>query len=105
MLGTVVVGNNEALLTLGFLAERDGTGFFGEHTGILRAAGFEEFGHTRQTARNVSGLLAFARDTCEHFALVDFLTVAHHDDGAHRQLNRHRVIRARNLHFVAGFVK
>ena len=102
---TVVIGNDEALLALRFLTERDGTRRFGEHTGILRAAGFEEFGHTRQTARNVSGLLAFARDTCEHFALVDFLAVAHHDDGAHRQLNRHRVIRARNLHFVTGFVE
>ena len=102
---TVVVGDDEALLTLGFLAERNRTGFFGEHAGVLGASGFKEFGHSRQTARNITGLLTFTRDTCEHFALMNRLAVAHHDNGAHRQLNRHSVIGPRNLHLVALFVQ
>ena len=98
------VGDDETLLALRFLTERDGTRHFGEHAGILRAAGFEEFGHSRETPGNVSGLLRFGRDTREHFAHADFLTVADHHEGAHRQLNRHGVVRTRDLHFVAVFV-
>ena len=104
VLGTIVVRDDEALLALGFLAERDRTGLLGEHAGILRAAGFKELGHARQTTRNITSLLAFTRDTGKHLALMDFLAVANDDDGAHGQLDRHGVIRTRNLHLFALFV-
>ena len=95
---TFLVGNDETLLALRFLAERNRTGNFRKHAGILRTASFEEFRNTRQTARNIAGLLRLGRNTCEHFAHADILTVADNHEGAHRQLNRHGVVRARNLH-------
>ena len=104
VLVAVQIGNDQTLLALGFLTERNGTGFLGEHAGILRTAGFKELGHTRQTTGNVAGLLAFARDTGKNFAFVNLLTVAHHDNGVDRQLDRHGVIRTRDLDVVAVFV-
>jgi len=50
---------------------------FGQHALVLGRAGFEQLGHARQTAGDVAGLLAFDRDTRQHFARAHVLAVAH----------------------------
>ncbi len=57
----VEVGDDQTLLALGVFTERDRTGDFGEHAGVFRGTGFEQFDHTRQTAGNVASLLRFFR--------------------------------------------
>ena len=100
----VVAGDDQALLALRFLAKGHRARHFGEHAGILRAAGFKEFGNARQTAGNVSGLLRFDRDAGENLTHADLLAVTDNHEGADRQLNRHGMVRARDLHFIAVFV-
>ena len=68
-------------------------------------AGFEQLGHTRQTAGDVARLLAFDRDARQHFAGHHVLAVAHLHQRADREADRHRVVGAGDLHFVAGRVE
>jgi hypothetical protein len=56
---------------------------------------------TRQTAGNVAGLLAFDRDTGQHFAGAHVLAVAHLDQRADLEADGHRVVGARDLDFLA----
>jgi hypothetical protein len=60
---------------------------FGDDRVILGTARLEEFGHTRQTAGDVLGLGAFARDPRHHVAGLDRLAVFDREDRVHR----HRV--------------
>ncbi len=102
---TVQVGDDQADLAFGFLAEGDGAGGFGQHAGVLGRAGLEQLGHARQTAGDVAGLLAFHRDAREHFARAYVLAVAHLDQRAHGEADGHCVIGARNLDLLALLVE
>ena len=62
------VGDLQAHLALGLLAERHRAGHLGQHALVLRRARLEQLGHARQAARDVAGLLAFDRDPRQHFA-------------------------------------
>ena len=57
---------------------------FADDRGILRLAGFEQFDHARQAARDVLGLGRLARNLREHVAGVDHVAVRHHQVSAHR---------------------
>src|ERR1700727_1950184 len=48
-------------------------------------AGFEQFGNTRQTARDVAGLGAFGRDTREDIARLDLAADVDRQNGVDRQ--------------------
>ena len=100
----VQVGDDQTLLALGVLAERDRTGDLCQHAGILGRTGFEQLGHPRQTPGNVPVLLGFLRDTCQHLADGHLLAIAHGDQRAHREADLHRVIGAGDLHFLARLV-
>ena len=73
----VGVGDLQAHLALGLLAERHRAGDLGQHALVLRAARLEQLGHPRQTAGDVARLLAFDRDARQHFAGRQILAVAH----------------------------
>ena len=105
VIGTFIVGNHQTLFALSFLTESYRTRHFSEHTGILRRTSFKQLGNTRQTTRNITGLLRFNRNTSQDFTAANLLTVADHNQSTDRQLNRHTVIRSRNLHFVAIFIE
>jgi len=62
------IGDDQALLALGILAERHRSGEFRQHAGILRRTGFEEFGNPRQTAGDVARLGRFLRQPSQHVA-------------------------------------
>jgi hypothetical protein len=79
------VGDDQTLLALGVLAERHRAGDLGQHAGVLGRTGLEQFGHARQAARDVAGLLGFLRDPGQHLAHRDLLAVAHGDQRAHRE--------------------
>jgi hypothetical protein len=73
------IGDLQADLALGLLAERHSTGHLGQRALVLGRTRFEQLGHARQTAGNVAGLLTFDRDTGQHFAGAHVLAVAHLD--------------------------
>ena len=89
------------ILPLVSLPNEHRAGLLGQHADVLGRTGFEEFRHTRQTAGNVAGLLAFDRDTGEHFTRQQFLAVADLDQRADLEADGHRVIGARDLDLVA----
>ncbi len=95
------IGDLQAHLALGFLTVGHGTGHLGQRALVLRRTGFEQFGHTWQTTGNVAGLLAFHRDTGQHFAGAHFLAIAHLQQSADLEADRHRVVGTRNLDFLA----
>ncbi|MDT4833663.1 hypothetical protein FQZ97_672800 [compost metagenome] len=101
---TFQVGDDQALLALGVLAERDRAGDVGQHAGVLRRTGFEQLGHTRQTAGNVAGLLRFLRNTRQDFTHSDLLAVAHGDQRANRERDVHRMVGAGDLDVFAVLV-
>ncbi len=88
------VGDLQAHLALGFLTEGHGAGHLGQRALVLGRTGFEQLGHTRQTAGDVAGLLTFDRDTGQHFAGARVLAVAHLDQRAHLEADGHRVVSA-----------
>ncbi|CFW85983.1 Uncharacterised protein [Bordetella pertussis] len=98
------VGDDQALLALGVLAERYRTRDFGQHAGILGRTGFEQLGHARQTAGDVAGLLRFLRNTRQDLAHGNLLAVAHGDQRTHRERDVHRVIGAGDLDVFAVLV-
>ena len=65
--------DEDAALVLVVAAETDRAIDFGDDRVILRTARFEQFGHARQTARDVLGLGAFQRDTRDDVAGLDLL--------------------------------
>ena len=102
---TLCVSNDQTLFALGFLTESNGTACLGKNTCVLRRTSFEEFGNTRQTAGNVSSLLAFRRNSGEHVTDLGFVTVVNDDERADRQLNAHRVLSTRNLNGLVVGIK
>ena len=48
--------------------------------------------------------MRFRRNASKHLTHTDVLAVANNHESAHRQLNRHCVIRTRDLHFIAVFI-
>ena len=60
---TRLIGNDEATLALGFLAEADRTGVLGHDRRLFRLASLEQVGNTRQTTRDIAGLRRLLRDT------------------------------------------
>src|SRR5574343_390132 len=85
VLVAVGIGDDQALLALGFLAHADDAGDLGHDGGVLRLAGFEQVGHARQTAGDVAGLGSFLRHLGDHVADADLLAVVQVDDRARRQ--------------------
>ena len=68
------------------LAEVDHALDLGDLGGVLGLARLEELRHARQTARDVAGLGLLARRLREQHARRRLLAVAHHDDGAGRDV-------------------
>ena len=85
----VQVSDDQTLLALRVLAERDRTGDFRQHAGVLGRACLEQLGHPRQTPGNVPVLLGFLRNTCQHLADGHLLAVAHGNQRAHREADLH----------------
>ena len=100
----VQVGDDQALLALRILAERDRARDFGEHARILGRTRFEELGHPRQTAGDVTRLRRLLRNARKHFAHADFLAVAHGDDRTDLEGDVDRNVGARDLHFLTVLV-
>src|SRR5690606_307532 len=98
------VGDDQTLLVLGVLAERNRTRDFGEHAGILGRTGFEQFGHTRQTPGNVAGLLRFLRNTRQDLTHLHVLTIANGDQCADRERDVDRMLGAGNAHLFARLI-
>ena len=98
---TFGIGDDQALLALGFLAERYGTGHFRENCRLLRLARFEQIGNARQTTGDVAVLGGFLRDLGEHIADLDLGTVFDVDEGAARQHVVHRDIGSGVAQYVA----
>src|SRR3546814_12848243 len=65
---TFQIGDDQTLLALGVLAERNRSGDIGKHAGILGRTRFEQFGHTGQTASDIARLLRFLWTTSQHAA-------------------------------------
>ena len=80
MLHPVVIGNDETLLTLGFLAEADRAGGFGQYGGFLGLAGLEEVRNPWKTAGNVPGLGGFLRNPGDGIPDSDVTAFLHGDD-------------------------
>ena len=95
------VGDDETLLALRVLTERRRTRDFRQNAGVLRRARFEQFGHARQTTGNVTRLLRFNRDTCQHFTDLHLLTILHGDQCADLEADLHRMLGVRDLDFFA----
>src|SRR5688500_7535151 len=71
----VEVGDHQALLALGVLAEAHRAGDFREYPGVLRRARLEQLRHPRQAAGDVARLGDFLRDARPHFDLHTCLSV------------------------------
>src|SRR5690554_118531 len=88
------VGNDQALLALGVLAERNRTRDIGKHAGVFRGTGFEQLGHARQTTGNVARLLRFLRNTRQNFTDRYLLAIAHRDQRTDRERDIDHVVGA-----------
>ncbi len=82
-----------------------GAGDFGQHGCILRRTGFEQLGHTRQTAGNVAGLGRFLRHTGENVTDANLLAVNHGDDRTNLEGDGYRMVATGNLDFLTVGVK
>ena len=91
-----VVDDPHATLAADIVAEFDDAFDLRDFGGVLRLAGLEELGDTRQTARNIAGLRSFTRGLREEHAGRGLHAVADHDDRARRNVVRieHLVRRA-----------
>ena len=85
-LGRLVLGlDDDAALVLVVAAEFDRAVDLGDDRVVLRTAGLEQFGHTRQTAGDVLGLGAFERDTRQHVARRHLVARLDRDNRIDRQ--------------------
>ena len=98
------VGDHQALLAFGVLAERHGTGDLGKHAGILRRARLEQLGHPRQAAGDVARLRGFLGDTGQHVADRDILAVTHRDDRPDLERVDDRLLGTGDLHLAPRLV-
>src|SRR6185312_10033796 len=73
--------DDDAALVLVVLAEFDETVVFRQNRRLFRLACFEQFGHARQTARDVTCLGTFGRQTSENVARANRGTVFHRKNG------------------------
>src|SRR5574340_766916 len=101
----VEVGDDQALLALCVLAERDGAGDFRQHAGVLRRARLEQFGHARQTAGNVASLRGFLRNTRQHITHRYILAILHGNDRADLEGDVDDRIGACDPDLIAGLVQ
>src|SRR5258706_3859904 len=101
----IEIGDDQALLALGLLAEGHRAGDFSQRAGIFWRPRFEQFGHPRQAAGDVARLLRLGRNPRQHLADANQLTVAHDNQRADREADRDRVFGARDLHFLRHFVE
>ena len=95
------VRDHETLLTLRILAKRYRPSDFRQHARVFGRTGLEQLGHARQTPRNVPGLLRLLGYSRQHLSGAHFLAVAHRNQRAHRESDRHRVLRIGDLDLVA----
>src|SRR5271157_827481 len=84
LLGTVVSHHVDLALSLGHVAELNHAVDLADNRGFTRFAGFEQFHHARQTARDVLGLGGFARDLRQHVARSDRVAVLYHQVSSRR---------------------
>src|SRR5450755_4759968 len=96
-----LVGDDQAPLALGLLAEADRTAAFGQNRGILGLAGLEQIGNPRQTAGDIASLRRLLRDTRDDVAHRHFGSVFQADDGARRQRVNRRDIGIGERDFLA----
>ncbi len=82
---TVLRRDLDPALVLVVATEFDAAVHLGDDRAVLGATGFEQFGHPRQTAGDVTGLGAFRRDPRQHVAGSDLVAVADREDGPHGQ--------------------
>ena len=95
------IGDDQAALALGFLAEAHRAGALRENRGILRLTGLEQVGHARQTAGDVASLRRLLRDTCDHVAHRHLGAVFQADDRARRQRVHRRYVGVGEGDFLA----
>src|SRR6185369_15433369 len=81
-LRAVVADHVDLALPLGHFAELDAAIDLADDGGFARLAGFEQFDHARQTARDVLGLGGLARVLCKDVARVNLVSVLHHEVSA-----------------------
>ena len=65
------------------LLEGDHTVDFGDHGGIAGVTSLEQFGHARQTARDIAGLTEGTQNLDQDFTGIDDLTLFHGQTGTH----------------------
>src|SRR5664280_784192 len=83
-LGAVVGHHVDLALAFGHVAKLHHAIDLADDRGFARLAGFEQFDHARQTARDVLGLGGFARDLRQHIARSHRLAILHHQVSAGR---------------------
>src|SRR5690606_29935986 len=99
-----LVRNDESTLTLGFLAETDGTRVLGHNRRVLGFPRLEQVGYPRQAAGDVASLRRFLRNTRDDVAHLDLGPVAHADDCARWQGVHSGNVRVREADFLAVVV-
>ncbi len=97
----VVLGDDQALLALGVLAEADDAGDLGQDRRLFRFACFEQVGHAGQTTGDVTGLRRFLRNARQNVTHVDFLAILHLHDGAGLQEVMRRDLGTGQAQFLA----
>ena len=85
LLAGLVVLHDDAALRLVVLAELHPTVGLGDDRMVLRPARLEQLGDARQTAGDVAGLAALARDARQHVARRDDRAVVDRQDRVRRQ--------------------
>src|SRR5690554_2080305 len=95
--------DNQALLALGFLAERDHAADLGENGGLFRATSLEKVSNPRQTTGDVPGLRAFLRNTGNHVTQLHIGAVGHGHQRVRRQ-EEDRSTTTWQFHFFSGVV-
>ncbi len=99
------IGDHQALLALGVLAERDRSGDLGQHARILGCTRFEQLGHARQTAGMSRVLLLSCGIRASTSPTPTMLAVLHSDDGTGLEGHADRSFGAGDLDFLACLVE
>ncbi len=102
---TIFVGDNHALLTLGFLAEGNGTGLFRQNCTIFWFAGFKQVGNPRQTTGNVTGLGRRLWQTGDNLTNLHSRSVGRADNCTSRQRVLHRNFGAFKEYVFTAFIQ
>src|SRR5438034_1476000 len=99
------IGDDQALLALGVLAEGHRSRDLGEQPRILGRARLEELGHARQTAGDVAGLGGLLRNAREHLAHLHLLAVPDRDERADLERDGDGMVGAGDADLLARFVQ